>query len=66
VEVDVSGKDRRSQARIEALGWYLTLDTTMISNAALEAFSVWRRDPTNRAAYEAVEDEAGGAKPTIQ
>jgi ferric-dicitrate binding protein FerR (iron transport regulator) len=65
MEVDVPRPDRRSQARIEALAWYLALDTTKVSSATLEGFFEWRREPINRAVYEAVEDEARGARPTL-
>jgi ferric-dicitrate binding protein FerR (iron transport regulator) len=65
VEVDVPSPDRRSRARVEALGWFMALDTTKVSNATLRGFFEWRRDPINRAAYEAVEDEARGVRPTM-
>ena len=49
--------DRATQAHRDALAWYIRLDTTHISNERLYAFFDWRRDPINRRAYEALEDE---------
>ena len=40
----------------EAADWLARLSTNKISNADLDAFWAWRRDPLNRAAYERMED----------
>jgi ferric-dicitrate binding protein FerR (iron transport regulator) len=46
------------RARQEAMAWWVRLDTTSITNQALQAFADWRRRPDNEAAYEQVEREA--------
>ena len=46
----------------EAADWFTRLSSTRISNATLDAFWAWRRDPLNRAAYEQVEGLAGMAR----
>lgn len=44
---------RRSE---EAADWFTRLSNARISNASLNDFWAWRKDPLNRAAYEKVED----------
>lgn len=51
------GADRHLQARRDALAWYIRLSNTSVTTARLLAFHEWQRDPTNRAAYRALEDE---------
>jgi ferric-dicitrate binding protein FerR (iron transport regulator) len=46
------------RARQEAMAWRVRLDTTSITNGALQAFAAWRRRPENEAAYKQVEREA--------
>lgn len=46
----------------EAADWLARLSTNKISNADLDAFWAWRRDPLNRAAYERMEDFNAAAR----
>lgn len=51
-------QDRKSIPRPtrEAADWFARLSHPVVETEDLEAFSAWRRDPANRAAYEHVED----------
>ncbi len=46
----------------EAADWFTRLRNTRISNATLDGFWAWRKDPLNRAAYEQMESIAGMAR----
>ena len=46
----------------EAADWLARLSANKISNADLDAFWAWRRDPLNRAAYERMEDFNAAAR----
>ena len=49
--------DEQTQARRrtdEAAAWFTRMDSATISNATLNAFWAWRKDPLNRAAYDEI------------
>jgi transmembrane sensor len=56
---DPNDARRRSE---EAAAWFARLSTPKISNATLDGFWTWRRDPLNRAAYEQIEDFSTAAR----
>lgn len=58
-------------AETQAAEWFVRLSTPAVSFADIEAFQAWRKDPLNRAAFEAVESlwtKSGGlaGDPDIQ
>jgi ferric-dicitrate binding protein FerR (iron transport regulator) len=54
------------RARLEAMAWWVRLDTTTITDEALQAFFDWRRRPENDAAYKQLEAEAGARAAKIR